>query len=249
MLAVLKERRSITDRDNLYHFECPDLATGAIPGQFVEVKVCEGPEPYLRRPISIFSADSTSISLLVRTVGRGTTLMGQWQPQTAVDMLGPLGNGFKWDQNDQNLLLIGGGIGVAPLHFLAERLVAENKRVHMLFSPYRDRQILDSFLVSPSIETFPCENRLEIPLVMERLLNNPIDRIFACGPIGMMKTVVEIGLSRQIPIQVSMEANMACGIGLCIGCAIPIRTERGIEYKKVCHEGPVFAGEQVVFDE
>jgi len=249
MLAILKERRQITDRDHYYLIECPEIAAAAKPGQFVEIKVCEGPDPYLRRPISIFSADDRHIALLVRTVGRGTTLMEQWQPGSAVDVLGPLGNGFDWQPNDRNLLLVGGGIGVAPLHFLAERLCSENRRVTLLFSPRRDSQLIGSFLSGCQTQMHFAENRAEIPAEMTALLTAPFDRVFACGPEGMMKLVADVGLAHRLPMQISMEANMACGIGICLGCAIPVRTEKGIVYKKVCHEGPVFSGEELIFND
>lgn len=249
MLAILKERRQITDRDNYYLIECPELAAAAKPGQFVEIKVCEGPDPYLRRPISIFSADDRHIALLVRTVGRGTTLMEQWQPGSAVDVIGPLGNGFAWQPEDRDLLLVGGGIGVAPLHFLAERLCLENRRVTLLFSPRRDSQLIGSFLTDCETVMHFAENRAEIPAAMEALLTSRFDRVFACGPEGMMKLVTAVGLAHQLPMQVSMEANMGCGIGICIGCAIPVRTAAGIVYRKVCHEGPVFSGEELIFND
>lgn len=249
MLATLVETRPITERDHFYRFDCPAIASAAKPGQFVEIRVCQGPEPYLRRPISIFSADDRYFSLLVRTIGKGTTLMTQWQPGAAVDVLGPLGNGFAWQPSDQNLLLAGGGIGIAPLHFLAERLIAEKKQVSLLFSPRRDSDLISSFLSDQQSQIMFSDNRNEIPAIMAGMLKSPVDRIFACGPVGMMKIVTEIGLAHQLPVQVSMEANMACGIGICLGCAIPIRTSRGIINKKVCHEGPVFSGEELIFDD
>jgi len=249
MLATLVEIRQITERDNFYRFDCPAIASAAKPGQFVEIKICQGPEPYLRRPISIFSADGRYFSLLVRTVGKGTKMMAQWQCGSTVDVIGPLGNGFNWQPSDQNLLLAGGGIGIAPLHFLAERLIAEKRQVSLLFSPKRDSELIGSFLSDQTAKIMFAENRSGIPDIMAELLKSPCDRIFACGPVGMMKTVTEIGLAHQLPVQVSMEANMACGIGICLGCAIPIKTRQGIVNKKVCHEGPVFSGEELIFDE
>jgi dihydroorotate dehydrogenase electron transfer subunit len=249
MLAILKERRPITDRDHYYRFECPELAQSAQPGQFVEIKVCEGPDPYLRRPISIFSADDRHFAILVRTIGRGTTLMEKWEPGATVDLIGPLGHGFTWQPEDQNLLLVGGGIGIAPLHFLAERLADEKRQVTLLFSPRRDSQLLGSFLANRGVTMHFAENRADIPDVMEKLLAAPTDRLFACGPEGMMKLVTAVGLAHHLPVQVSMEANMACGIGICLGCAIPLRTAQGVAFKKVCHDGPVFAGEELIFND
>lgn len=249
MLAILKERRSITECDHWYHFECPDLASAARPGQFVEIKVAEGPDPFLRRPISIFSADNTHFTLLVRTYGRGTAFMERWKPGTAVDVIGPLGNGFEWEQEDGSMLLVGGGIGVAPLNFLAQKLAEENRRVRILFSPLREKALTDCFYADPKINLFFSENRRQMPQILNTLLEEPVDRIFACGPKGMMKLVVDSAAAKSVPTQISMEENMACGIGICVGCAVPIRSAGGFIYKKVCKDGPVFAGEELIFDE
>ena len=145
MFVRLTELRPVTARDTLYRFTCPAIARAALPGQFVELKLTGGCDPFLRRPISLFDADGTeTFSLLVRTVGRGTEYMTGWTPGMEIDVLGPLGSGFSWETDTRDCLLVAGGIGLAPMGFLARRLLDEGKRVRLLFSPRRDAALLDA---------------------------------------------------------------------------------------------------------
>lgn len=250
MLATLLEQRRITDRDTLYVFECPELARKARPGQFVELKLTDSAEPFLRRPISIFDADGeNTFTLLVRTVGRGTEYMTRWTAGTEVDVLGPLGNGFSWEKDTESCIIVGGGIGLAPLNYLARALAREGKRVRLLFSPKRDAQLLDAMPEKENLEIFYSENRAGVRPALEEMLSEKTDQIFSCGPEGMLESVGECAMEHKIPCQLSVERRMGCGFGICVGCAIAIRTEYGVEYKKVCKDGPVFWAEEVSFHE
>ena len=250
MLAKLLEQRRITDRDTVYVFECPELACKARPGQFVELKLTDSAEPFLRRPISIFDADGErTFTLLVRTVGRGTEYMTRWTPGAEVDVLGPLGNGFSWEKSAENCILVGGGIGLAPLNYLARELVREGKKVRLLFSPKRDAGVMDSLPECEKLEIFYAENRDGVCPVLSEMVEEPADAIFCCGPEGMLETVGAFAMERGIPCQLSVERRMGCGFGICVGCAIAIRTEHGVVYKKVCKDGPVFRAEEVSFHE
>ena len=250
MLAKLLERHRVTDRDTVYVFECPELARKARPGQFVELKLTDSAEPFLRRPISIFDADGErTFTLLVRTVGRGTEYMTRWIPGTEVDVLGPLGNGFSWDKSAQSCILVGGGIGLAPLNYLARELVREGRRVRLLFSPTRDADVLDSLPERERLEVFCSENRAAVCPTLSGMAEEPTDAIFCCGPEGMLEAVGTFAMERGISCQLSVERRMGCGFGICVGCAIAIRTEHGVVYKKVCKDGPVFRAEEVSFRE
>lgn len=250
MLATLLEQRPVTDRDTLYVFDCPELARKAQPGQFVELKLTDSAEPFLRRPISIFDSDGQrTFTLLVRTVGRGTEYMTRWTAGTEVDVLGPLGKGFFWEKDCESCIIVGGGIGLAPLNYLARTLVREGKRVRLLFSPKRDAQLLESLPEKENLEIFCAENRAGVCPALEDLRKEAADCIFCCGPEGMLETVGEYAVANNIPCQLSMERRMGCGFGICVGCAIAIRTENGVVYKKVCKDGPVFRAEEVSFHE
>ncbi|HHU22108.1 MAG TPA: hypothetical protein GXZ52_01620 [Clostridiales bacterium] len=249
MLAKLIEFRSVTERDALYVFDCPELARAASPGQIVELKINDCLDPFLRRPLSIFDVEGDTFSLLVRTVGRGTEYMTRWKPGVEVDVLGPLGKGFSWSEKEETFALVGGGVGMASLNFLARRLLEQGKQVHLLFSPKRDSQLLNALPQPERMDISFAENRTALPAALNALLAKGIDRVFCCGPDGLMEIVAKTSMANNIPCQLSMERHMACGIGICLGCAIAIRTEQGLTYKKACKDGPVFEAEEVSFHE
>lgn len=252
MTATLIKKEFFGNRDTLYYFDCPEVASKAIPGQFVEVRVSEGLEPFLRRPISIFYAEGNVLVLLVRTVGKGTTMMTEWETGHKTDIIGPLGNGFDLGAGSEDVLLVGGGIGVAPLYYLAKKLLEKGKKPRLLFLPKRDAVVMESFgeLVSQLNLTFS-ENRKELPEVLEKTIEETKPGVvYTCGPNMMMKAVSEICAEKGIAVQVSMEERMGCGIGICAGCAVAIKTDDGdFTYMKVCKDGPVFDGKEVLFNE
>ena len=171
MTATLLEVRSVTEQDTLYRFFCPELASRARPGQFVEVLVSDGTDPFLRRPISIFDCDGRAeFSLLVRTVGRGTELMTRWTAGTEVDVLGPLGHGFTWAEADDVCTLVAGGVGVATMGYLARALLDAGKRVRLLFSPLRQARLLEVFPCGDRVEMICAGSRAELPAALEKAL-------------------------------------------------------------------------------
>ena len=250
MLATLLEIHPVTERDTRYVFHCPAVAQAARPGQFVELKLTDGFQtPFLRRPISLFDTDGKdTFSLLVRSVGRGTEGMRTWEPGRTVDVLGPLGRGFWWNPGMKTCVLVAGGIGLAPLELLIRRLLEEGRQVRLLFSPRRDRQLLEALPLRGQLEIAESENRATLTAALEPLLDGA-DILFACGPEGLLETAARTAAAHGIPSQLSMERRMACGIGICLGCAIAIRADGRLTYQKVCKDGPVFAGEEVAFDE
>lgn len=253
MIAKLLKTEAFGQRDTLYLFECPEIAEKAKPGQFVEVRVSDGMEPFLRRPISIFDAEGSILKLLVRTVGKGTRLMTGWGPGKEVDIIGPLGNGFDLESAGKEPLLVGGGIGAAPLYFLAKELLKKGCNPKLLFLPRRDAVVLNSFgNLKEELHTVFSENRKELPEILKITIDEAehLNMVYTCGPNMMMKTVSEICEERNLPVQVSMEERMGCGLGICAGCAVKIKTEDGdFIYKKACQDGPVFAGKEVLFNE
>lgn len=249
MLATLIRSSQITDTDTLYVLKCPEIAAKALPGQFVEVQPDPAGKFFLRRPISIFGCDGKeTFSLLVHRVGQGTEYMMSWSEGTEVDVLGPLGNGFDPEFEGKVCLLVGGGIGAAPLGYLAEELIRRQKEVKMLFSPRRSAGLLETLSLPPGTEVQIARNRKDIPELLEKMLCG-VHQIYACGPEGMLELVVQESLKRDIPCQLSMERHMACGIGICLGCAIAVHTENKVVYKKVCKDGPVFEAKEVAFHE
>ena len=248
--AVLSAKQQFGDRDTLYTFTLPE-AVDTVPGQFVEVRIREGETPFLRRPISIFHAKGDQLQLLIRTVGAGTREMLTWEPGYQADLLLPLGNGFRWENTPGDCLLIGGGIGIAPLNYLAEKLLDAGKRVHLLFLPKRDSGILKAVHRLAEMDIQFIENRKALPDALKTALtlNMGTGGVYTCGPNAMMELVAKTAAQYGVPCQVSMEARMGCGFGICVGCVVRIRDGDSFVYKKACMDGPVFQGEEVLFDE
>ncbi len=251
MKAVLKEKIKYSEKDSLYVFECPEIADAAHAGQFVEVRVKADVKPFLRRPISIFDAADGKLSLLVRTVGEGTRIMEEWTGGEEVDILGPLGNGFSLEEGNEDVLLVGGGIGAAPMNLLIKTLAAAGKKIHMIFLPKRDQALMESMAdLTANIDYVVCENRHGLPAAMDQMTEKAdIKMVYCCGPTPLMKTVADYCNAKDIESQISLEERMGCGIGLCIGCVVAIKSGDDFEYKKVCQDGPVFSGKEVLFSE
>lgn len=249
MIATLEKKVEITPRDTLYTFICPEIAKKAKPGQFVEVKLSQLSDPFLRRPISIFDSDNKEkFSLLVRTVGKGTKYFTTIECGTELDIIGPLGNSFNIDDESNVCLLAGGGIGAAPLNFLASTLIDMGKKVIFLYSPKRDSNVLSAFPRLNEFELYVAKNREDARILANELVPKT-DCVYSCGPDGFLETIADTSDGCSKPCQLSMESHMGCGFGICVCCAIAIYTKDGLTYKKVCQDGPIFSSKEVSFHE
>lgn len=236
-----------------------------MPGQFVHVLVGSTNDPLLRRPLSIHDVDSGRIVLLYEVRGRGTALLAEKREGESVDLIGPLGNGFTLPTSaDQPVLIIGGGIGAAPLKFLT-RVIAEKygkSCLHLLTGA----RSMSGHICHDEFCSF-CEDddkyrvctddgSFGVKGVVTDLLNPWLDElsskgdpiIYACGPTPMLKAVSAITKARGLKCQVSLEAKMACGVGACMGCVIKVRDGDSTKYVRCCKEGPVFDADEVVWD-
>jgi len=238
-----------------HYFHCalrlPEISRIVGPGQFVNIKTTEGLQPLLRRPLSIYRAKGVNIEILYEVVGKGTQLLSQKKSGEILDIIGPLGNGFNL-RVTKLPVLVAGGIGVAPLLFLAERLVASKPLVLI------GARTKDHILCEKELKKLGCSVKIatddgsrgykgKVTELLKHLLptiNYKLSTIYACGPKPMLRTIAEISKSRKIPAQISMEEHMACGIGACLGCVI--KTKEG--YKRVCKEGPVFDVKEVIWE-
>jgi len=235
------------------------ISTHAEPGQFVNVKVCDGYDPLLRRPLSVhrISKEHKRFELLYEVIGRGTELLSKYSVGSELDVLGPLGKGFEIDKKKEIAVLVGGGMGVAPLLMLADELKGKTKVIYALVGcNSRDKVlcekefkgITDQVLVSTDDGSYGKKGFISdilLDLIDNQLTthNFQLTTIYTCGPQAMLKAVVDISFQKKIDCQVSMEQHMACGIGTCLGCVI--KTKDG--YQKVCDEGPVFDGKDIIW--
>jgi dihydroorotate dehydrogenase electron transfer subunit len=257
----------------------PRIAERALPGQFVHVDC--GQPMMLRRPLSLMRADPKQgwVELLYKKVGAGTRLLAERQPGEPVSLLGPVGNSFQLHEERSRPLLLGGGVGMPPMLFMASNLrrlkgikpqVLLASEVPFPFTPEPSSIMIDG-MPSSVIATMPLLDDWGVParlasnqgfpgcfdgfitdLARQWLASLVADEqakveIFACGPTPMLRAVQELAAEFDMPSQLSVEEYMACAVGGCAGCVVPIRDGDEVAMKRVCVDGPVFAGERIVF--
>ena len=220
------------------------------PGQFVMVGLGPGAPRLWRRPFSIHRQADGRLELLYRVVGAMTGAMAKLTPGAAVDLVGPLGRGFRVTEGLGRIVLAAGGIGAAPIVFLAETLAGRlasgcaievflggRSRDHLLRREDFQRLGLP-VTVTTDDGSAGHHCRVTVPLE-SAAARRPPDLICACGPPAMLRCVAETALARKIACQVSIETLMACGLGACLGCAVS-GSDPAAPYRHVCREGPVF---------
>lgn len=234
--------------------QAPLIAGAAHPGQFVMLQVDQGLDPLLRRPFSIHqaAADET-IQVLFKVVGRGTEKLSRFVSGDTLDCIGPLGRGYLIDRT-AGLCLVGGGMGIAPLYFLAKRLLQtgldpENNCV-LLGAATRDELTLfadEFFDLGYTVRTATDDGSLGhhgfVTDLLEPMLG-ALKRVYTCGPFPMMRKVAMQSQAAGVHCMVSMETHMACGLGACLGCALPGADGN---YIHVCRQGPVFDSDEVAW--
>jgi dihydroorotate dehydrogenase electron transfer subunit len=233
-----------------FRLKAPSIAKTARPGQFVMVRC--GEETILPRPISIHDVDEDciEIALLFSVVGKGTEWLSLKKKGETLDILGPLGNGFSLKPDAENILLIAGGMGIAPLRFLADTAAGEGKKVTVILGARTCDFLLPISSSQQSYEKGLPPARINVINTTEDgsegfkglatdlipAYLDGIDQVFACGPVPMYRTMARMPELKNLPVQVSLEIMMGCGIGVCYGCTI--KTKSGL--KQVCKDGPVF---------
>ncbi|MFQ5827401.1 MAG: dihydroorotate dehydrogenase electron transfer subunit [Dehalococcoidia bacterium] len=225
---------------HLLWVEAPEVAAQAQPGQFITVRCGEGHGHLLRRPLSIHGVkDSSQVALLFSVVGWGTEWLSQRREGQPLDILGPLGNGFSVLPPTRHLLLVAGGIGIAPLAFLAQRALAQELSVTLLLGAPTGDSLYPAHhlpagarLVTATEDGSQGRKGMVTDLLPEYAPR--ADQVFACGPVAMYGAIRAQNLERSV--QVSLEARMGCGLGACYACSIQTRGGQ----RRVCQEGPIF---------
>ncbi len=229
------------------------IAAVASPGQFVHVRV---PGFTLRRPISLCETDVErgTLRLVFEVRGEGTRGLAQARVGDTLDVMGPLGHGFTVEDLSQPVLFVGGGIGTPPLLEAAKRF-GEYATVVLGFRNAAAQILTGDFagygcqVMVATDDGSAGHHGLVTDLVIQRLKEGPVSRIYACGPKPMLKALVALVAEHGIPCEVSLEERMGCGVGACLVCACKARREDGGEtYRHVCKDGPVFPAEEVVFE-
>jgi len=230
----------------------PQIAAAAAPGQFVMLKVREGNEPFLMRPFSINTVDvkQGTVTLLYKVVGDGTRQMAALRGGDVLQMLGPLGNGFP-TPSVRYAALVGRGIGIAPMRFLAEELIRQGTKVYVYLSAKNEAFLFhrDLFAQLGAVVKTTTDPTVRVTSFLERDAKTiPFDIAYSCGSHRLAQDLKGLHDSIGLAAYVSLEEHMACGIGACKGCAHTAYDPQTGKtfYVRVCKEGPVFPVERVV---
>jgi dihydroorotate dehydrogenase electron transfer subunit len=253
-ICTVISNSEITPGNRLMWLRSPVIARQAQAGQFVMV-AC-GEAATLRRPISVHTVDGEKLALLYMVVGKGTEWLTQRTAGAAVDILGPLGNGFKVARQPNgtlSFLMIAGGIGIAPLRFLVEKVRPSCRQIIVLQGAATKSKLYPKELLPPGVSlTAATEDGSGgykgLITALIPTFATTADEVFICGPMPMLKYIAENQKALKLtdkPVSVSLEMRMACGVGVCYGCTI--RTKNGL--KQVCKDGPVFNLNDVIWDE
>ena len=272
---------TVTETAHLYAdtyetwFHAPELAHGAYPGQFIMLRCSDDQEygapegdltshlspasqydPLLPRPMSYYRVRETKTGpewgILYDVVGRGTAWLANRKPGDRVYAWGPLGRGYEIGRNSRNLLLVAGGIGVAPLVWLADDACAKGLSVTMIVGARDASRIIPASMLHPQVEVVVTTD--DGSAGRKGLVTEPFaelyewcDQAFACGPNVMMQAMAAVARKQKVrrSVQVLLEERMGCGTGICYGCAVEVRVRGGRSMKLVCKDGPRFEARDV----
>lgn len=233
--------------ENIYDFTvyAPEICDAAQPGQFLHILCGEG--VFLRRPISICDAREGTVRFIFEVKGDGTRILAQKNPGDKINIIGPLGNTFI-EGDFKRAAVIGGGIGVFPLYMLCRKL--EKPDIFLGFRS-KDRVVMTeefSELGEVSVATDDGSfgySGYAADLLEEKLKKEKYDVIYACGPAPMLSGLKRLAEKYDVPLRVSLEQRMGCGIGACLVCSCETIFEGSDKYRRVCKDGPVFWANEV----
>lgn len=245
-MPLLLEKPVAISRDHyLLRIDYPGINT--VPGQFANIRIGPQTDPLLRRPFSIHNQSGDTIEILFKAVGRGTRLLKE-STGGAVDLLAPLGRGFTLIESG-SVLLIGGGVGNAPLYYLASRLREKGNHITYLYGSkssefvyLKDRydSLSDEFILATDDGT-DGRRGLITDFIGEIIARRTFDIVYLCGPTAMMQKTVALLRDNPAPVEASIENYFGCGFGVCYGCSV--ETTEGL--KRACIDGPVFDGKSI----
>ncbi|MEA3465378.1 MAG: dihydroorotate dehydrogenase electron transfer subunit [Thermodesulfobacteriota bacterium] len=248
----------------------PGYPQQAAAGQFVMLRIQPQAQPLLRRPFGVFRTGTLPaecselperefVELVYKVVGTGTTMMSTLQSGDPVELLGPLGEGFTVAAKTTNHLLVGGGIGMVPLYMLAQQLCQRGDSVRLLMGGRTREDVLCiTEFERLGVETYVStddgslgEEGLVTAVLERKLRRFPDASVYACGPMPMLDAVRTICHAAQVPLQVSLEALMACGVGACLGCVVPgcEHSDDKPDYLCTCRQGPVFNADALAWSQ
>jgi len=248
--AKLNHKECIAEKTYLLIIESSNIAQYGRAGQFVNIRIdSQGSNPLLRRPYTISNVSDSSFEIIVQVVGRGSQLLAEKNCGEMLDIIGPLGNAFRTGGDFDTACLVGGGVGIAPFPFLTRMLISAGKNVETFAGFKSKAQIVTRELNNIHIATDDGSAGFHGNVV--ELLHHYFDehsivkpKIFSCGPMPMLRALTLFTTERGICCEVSLESEMACGVGLCQGCVVE-RNGNGGKFALVCKEGPNFFSDEI----
>lgn len=259
VFAELIDKKEINKEIYKFGVKADEIVNIAKPGNFIEIRVSDGTDPFLRRPISIYNLDKENgiLEFIFQIKGKGTKILSTKKIGEKIDVIGPLGFGtFNFDKYS-NIAIIGGGIGIFPLYELSKEAIAQEKRVSAYLG-FRNKELvmLKEEFSNVTSKLKICtddgsygEKGFAIDLLAKDIEQEKYECIYACGPTPMLRAVKKYADENNINCQVSLEEKMGCGLGVCLGCAVKTAksSKEAPEYFHVCKGGPVFNSKDVDF--
>jgi dihydroorotate dehydrogenase electron transfer subunit len=245
---MIKNVEHLNEMYFIISIEVGEVAQAVKAGQFFQIKPAYNSSTMLRKPISVYDVNGTDVKLMIKNLGKGTNQLATLKTGDMLDVIGPLGNGFPLLYN-KKAILVSGGIGYPPLFFLEKKLREQNCKIYWLHGG----QTVDDIFPADEMWTDDGSlgNRGYVTKGLDGyLVKQKSDVIYACGPQPMLKACHKIAEEHKVPLYVSLEEYMACGIGVCHGCAVAVKPSgsEGYTYKNVCKDGPVFKSDEIVWD-
>lgn len=252
---VIRNQR-LNDKYYFLEIKNEEFVRQAKVGQFVMIKPNSNDythDPLLRRPLGIADVNGDRFSLVYMVVGKGTKLLSEYSENSTIEFSAPVGNYFTLNSN-KRVALVAGGIGIAPVYWLAKTLKESGCVVDLYYGGRTVDDVVlleelkentDHLIVTTDDGSAGIKGFVTIPF-KENV--DTYDMVYTCGPKGMLQVVSEICIAAGIPVEVSLDERMACGVGACLGCIIYVKEGDQIVQKRCCVEGPVFDGYKIAWD-
>lgn len=230
----------------------PQTAPAVLPGQFVHLRISEGADFILRRPLSIHRVVGDTLEILYQVVGRGTLVLADRAPGAEMDVIGPIGHGWQMPTDARHALVVAGGVGAAPMGMLVEELAARGVAVtYVCGAPTAERLLARDHFDALARRTAYATDDGSLgthgyvtELIADALGQDRPDVVYACGPEVMQRKAAQAAAEAGVPCQVSLERLMGCGIGACLSCVVSTVSGR----KRACVDGPVFDAAELLWD-
>lgn len=246
--SPVEERIDLDNKIYLLKIHSPEIASTILPGQFLNIKVCEGDFPLLRRPFSVSDVEGEYIYIMFNIFGEGTKILAHKKKGETINILGPLGHGFNLEDDYDTAIIAAGGLGAAPFPYLT-KLLPKGINVFSFIGGRTHKDIVTYGM--NNISTATDDGSLGYKGNVVELLKSNLGKfknsklkIFGCGPNAMLRSLKKLAEEQKINCEVSTECAMACGFGICQGCPIE-SVKRPDKYFLVCKDGPVFNAKDV----